>query len=110
MKGWKIMPQICYDLRFPVWTRNRVEDDKLEYDLLFYIASWPSPRISAWDVLLKARAVENLSYCIGVNRIGQDGNGIPYSGHSAVYDFKGETLIFSENKEDILFIELDINL
>jgi omega-amidase len=74
-KGWKIMPQICYDLRFPVWTRNRVENDKLEYDLIFYVASWPSPRISAWDILLKARAIENLSYCIGVNRIGQDGNG-----------------------------------
>jgi predicted amidohydrolase len=108
-KGWKIMPQVCYDLRFPVWTRNRVQEGKLEYDLLIYVASWPSPRVSAWDILLKARAVENLSYCIGVNRIGQDGNGIPYSGHSAVYDFKGETLIFSENKEDILFIELDIN-
>ncbi|MCR9016579.1 amidohydrolase [Aquiflexum gelatinilyticum] len=109
LKGWKIMPQICYDLRFPVWTRNRVEDDKLEYDLLFYIASWPSPRISAWDILLKARAVENLSYSIGVNRIGQDGNGIPYSGHSAVYNFKGETLGFSESKEEILFIELDLD-
>ncbi|WP_113923105.1 amidohydrolase [Cognataquiflexum aquatile] len=108
-KGWKIMPQICYDLRFPVWTRNRVEDDKLEYDLLFYVASWPSPRISAWDILLKARAVENLSYSIGVNRIGQDGNGIPYSGHSAAYNFKGETLGFSDSKEEILFIDLDLN-
>lgn len=109
LKGWKIMPQICYDLRFPVWTRNRVQDDKLEYDLLFYVASWPSPRISAWDILLKARAVENLSYSIGVNRIGQDGNGIPYSGHSAAYNFKGETLGFSDSKEEILFIDLDLN-
>jgi len=108
-KGWKIMPQICYDLRFPVWTRNRVQDGKLEYDLLFYVASWPSPRISAWDILLKARAVENLSYSIGVNRIGQDGNGIPYSGHSAAYNFKGETLGFSNSKEEILFIDLDLN-
>lgn len=108
-KGWKIMPQICYDLRFPVWSRNRVGDDKLEYDLLFYVASWPSPRISAWDILLKARAVENLSYSIGVNRIGQDGNGVPYSGHSAAYNFKGEILGFSESKEEILFIDLDLN-
>ncbi|MCH6235540.1 amidohydrolase [Cognataquiflexum rubidum] len=108
-KGWKIMPQICYDLRFPVWTRNRVQDGKLEYDLLFYVASWPSPRISAWDILLKARAVENLSYSIGVNRIGQDGNDIPYSGHSAAYNFKGETLGFSVSKEEILFIDLDLN-
>jgi predicted amidohydrolase len=108
-KGWKIMPQVCYDLRFPVWSRNRVKEGKLEYDLLLYVASWPSPRISAWDILLKSRAVENLSYSIGVNRIGQDGNEISYSGHSAVYNFKGETLIFSENKEDILFTELDLN-
>lgn len=105
-KGWKIMPQICYDLRFPLWSRNQVLEGNLEYDLLLYVASWPKPRINAWDILLKARAVENLSYSIGVNRIGQDGNAIQYSGHSAVYDYKGDTLGFSDNLEEILYVNL----
>ncbi|WP_414734323.1 amidohydrolase [Cecembia rubra] len=107
LKGWKILPQICYDLRFPVWSRNQVVDKDLEYDLVFYVASWPSPRINAWDILLQARAVENLSYSIGVNRVGKDGNAVPYSGHSAAYNFKGEKMVFSENKEEILFVNLD---
>jgi len=109
LKGWKIMPQICYDLRFPIWSRNRVKDGELEFDLIIYVANWPSPRISAWDVLLKARSVENLSYSIGVNRIGQDGNDVPYSGHSAAYNFKGDTLVFSDNKEEILYVDLDLD-
>lgn len=83
--GWKICPLICYDLRFPVWARN-TED----YDLLIYVANWPQKRVSAWDALLKARAIENMSYCIGVNRIGEDGNGFPYTGHSAIYDGLGK--------------------
>ena len=86
-KGWKICPLICYDLRFPVWARN-VED----YDLLLYVANWPKPRINAWDTLLKARAIENMSYCIGVNRVGLDGNNHEYSGHSAAYDVLGNRL------------------
>lgn len=70
LKGWKILPQVCYDLRFPVWSRNTSDEDgQMDYDLAFYIASWPAARDSAWDVLLKARAVENLCYTIGVNRI-----------------------------------------
>lgn len=81
-KGWKICPLICYDLRFPVFSRN-VED----YDLLLYVANWPQQRIQAWDILLKARSVENICYTIGVNRIGEDGNNHPYSGHSQVVDF-----------------------
>ena len=72
-----------------------------------YVASWPSPRIFAWDTLLKARAIENLCFTVGVNRIGQDGNLIPYSGHSGAYDFKGEKLIFSSNEEVILTATLD---
>lgn len=107
LKGWNIMPQVCYDLRFPVWSRNRVNEGNFEYDMIFYVANWPSPRIGAWDTLLKARGVENLSYAIGVNRIGEDGNSVPYSGHSGAYDFKGETLTFSADKEEILFVELD---
>jgi predicted amidohydrolase len=107
-KGWRILPQICYDLRFPVWSRNQVKDNGiLSYDLMIYVASWPSPRISAWDALLKARAIENLSYAIGVNRVGLDGNGISYSGHSGVYNFKGETLAFSQDKEEIMLVDLN---
>ncbi|MGB0788609.1 MAG: nitrilase family protein, partial [Marinirhabdus sp.] len=77
-KGWKICPLICYDLRFPVWARNTEG-----YHLLLYVANWPKKRIHAWDVLLKARAIENMSYCIGVNRTGIDDNGHEYPGHSA---------------------------
>lgn len=86
-RGWRICPLICYDLRFPVWARN-TED----YDLLIYVANWPEKRIAAWDALLKARAIENMAYCAGVNRIGEDGNGHPYVGHSAVYDVLGEQI------------------
>lgn len=86
-KEWKIKPLICYDLRFPVWARN-VED----YDLLMYVANWPKKRISAWDALLEARAIENMSYCIGINRVGLDGNHHEYTGHSGAYDVLGERL------------------
>jgi len=105
-KGWKIFPQVCYDLRFPVWSRNRIVDNRLEYDLVFFVASWPHPRIQAWDILLQARAIENLSYSVGVNRVGQDGNAIPYSGHSAAYNFKGERLVYSEYEERVLYVSL----
>ncbi len=84
-KGWKICPLVCYDLRFPVWARN-TED----YDLLIYVANWPAPRTTAWDALLRARAIENMSYCIGVNRVGKDGKDLDYIGHSAVYDSLGK--------------------
>ena len=84
-QGWKICPLVCYDLRFPVWARN-TED----YDLLLYVANWPAARISAWDTLLKARAIENMSYCIGVNRVGRDGKDLDYVGHSVVYDSLGK--------------------
>lgn len=86
-KGWDICPLICYDLRFPVWARNTEA-----YDVLLYTANWPNKRVAAWDALLKARAIENMSYCIGVNRIGLDGNGHEYTGHTAVYDVLGEQI------------------
>lgn len=86
-RGWRIRPLICYDLRFPVWSRNR-ED----YDLLIYVANWPKPRSSAWQALLKARAIENYAYCAGVNRVGTDGNKVEYEGASAVFDAKGNML------------------
>ncbi|MCL6267453.1 amidohydrolase [Flagellimonas myxillae] len=100
-KGFRICPMICYDLRFPVWARNTVD-----YDVLIYVANWPKPRIVAWDTLLRARAIENMAYCIGANRIGEDNLGHEYAGHSAVYDVLGGTLAYSE-KEEVLFAEFD---
>lgn len=99
-KGFKFCPLICYDLRFPVWSRNTSN-----YDILLYVANWPETRVAAWDTLLKARAIENMSYCVGVNRVGVDANGHRYSGHSAVYDALGEQLVFS-NEEEVLEITL----
>lgn len=92
--GWKICPLICYDLRFPVWARNS-ED----YDVLIYIANWPVTRIKAWDTLLKARAIENMSYTIGVNRCGNDTNNYEYSGNSLIVDFLGNELSNLEANE-----------
>ena len=100
--GWKICPLVCYDLRFPVFSRN-VE----EYDLLIYVASWPKVRTAAWDALLKARAIENVSYVIGVNRIGEDGNNHNYSGHSQVVDYLGEYLVEPQEHEAIFMARLD---
>jgi len=85
--GWKIFPQICYDLRFPVFSRNT-----MEYDLIIYVANWPKARIAAWDTLLKARAIENMSYCVGVNRLGTDGNNLEYVGHSVIHNCLGNPL------------------
>lgn len=106
LKGWNFCPQICYDLRFPVWSRNGWEDGIAGYDVLFYVASWPAARISAWDKLLPARAIENLSYTIGVNRIGTDGNGMHYNGHSAAYDFKGEAILNLGEKDSVEILVL----
>ncbi len=93
-KGWKICPLICYDLRFPVWARNTQN-----YDVLLYVANWPHRRIAAWDALLKARAIENMCYSVGVNRVGKDANDILYTGHSAVFNVLGESLFFSKKEE-----------
>ncbi|OYQ37015.1 amidohydrolase [Flavobacterium cyanobacteriorum] len=100
-QGWKICPLICYDLRFPVFSRN-TED----YDLLLYVANWPAPRIQAWDVLLQARAIENMCYVAGVNRIGQDGNGHNYPGHSQVYDTLGNPMLEISENEGIYSVTL----
>ncbi|HLW31069.1 MAG TPA: amidohydrolase [Aequorivita sp.] len=99
-KGWKICPLICYDLRFPVWARNTVD-----YDVLIYVANWPKIRTLAWDTLLRARAIENMAYCVGVNRVGIDGNDHEYIGHSAVYDVLGKqisTTAFDEYTETVV--------
>jgi len=101
-KGWKLLLQICYDLRFPAFARN-LED----YDALIYVANWPKKRIFAWDTLLKARAIENMSYCIGVNRVGLDGNGYEYNGYSGIYDSLGATLAFAEAQETTIYATLD---
>ena len=114
VKGWRVCPLICYDLRFPVWSRLKSNGIEFyEYDILVYIASWPKMRIDAWDILLSARAIENQSYCIGVNRIGIDGNNLEYPGHSGVYDYSGAqqsflgakatTMTTRLNKENIDF-------
>ncbi|SDX97368.1 Predicted amidohydrolase [Lutibacter oricola] len=94
--GWRICPQVCYDLRFPVFARN-VE----AYDLLLYVANWPKKRILAWDTLLQARAIENLSYVIGVNRVGVDPNKFEYNGHSIAYNTLGAAIIPLNQENEI---------
>jgi predicted amidohydrolase len=99
IKGWKVMLQICYDLRFPVWSKNRYINEKYEYDILVYLANWPAARKIAWQTLLPARAIENQSYCIGVNRVGDDGNGNAHDGGSVIIDFKGNLVTGCADKE-----------
>lgn len=86
LKGWKILLQVCYDLRFPVFSRNQTINGKKEYDAVIYVANWPEVRSTIWSTLLKARAIENQVFCIGLNRVGKDGNGIDHSGNSAIID------------------------
>ncbi len=101
-KEFTICTLVCYDLRFPVFSRN-VED----YDLLIYVANWPKPRVNAWDILLKARAVENMSYVVGVNRVGTDNNNLEYVGHSQAVDFFGNCLQEPQENEGVFIVELD---
>jgi predicted amidohydrolase len=110
-KGWRICPLICYDLRFPVWSRNRWDatQERPFYDVAVYVANWPTARVDAWDALLKARAIENLCYVVGVNRVGQDGNGIEYNGHSALHSPKGEIIFSNESVEATRTVELSTN-
>jgi predicted amidohydrolase len=103
-KGFKICPLICYDLRFPVFARNTEE-----YDVLIYVANWPKPRINAWDALLKARAIENMCYTIGVNRIGEDPNKHDYPGHSQAIDELGNYLIEPQETEGVFITTLNKN-
>ena len=104
-KGWRICPQVCYDLRFPVFSRNRYDVERngqLDYDLLLYVANWPSARAYPWKTLLRARAIENLCYVAGLNRVGEDGNGLHYSGDSAVIDFLGHPVSECTDKEVVV--------
>ena len=110
IKGWKINLQVCYDLRFPVWSRQSKKNadgyDGLEYDIVLYVANWPERRSEMWRSLLKARAIENQAFCIGVNRVGKDGNDIYYSGDSMVVNPLGEVLYHKQHDEDIFTITL----
>ena len=103
--GWRICPMICYDLRFPVWSRNR-----REYDFLFYVANWPAKRNRIWDILLPARAIENQVYVAGVNRVGKDGMGIEYTGNSCLINPKGEEMLSADTaQEDVLIKDIDFS-
>jgi len=115
VKGWKINLQVCYDLRFPVWARQSASTqaspagegkETPEYDVLIYVANWPERRNHAWKTLLQARAIENQCYVIGVNRVGDDGNNIHYSGDSMVVDPLGEILYSKTQEEDVFTIIL----
>jgi len=103
LNGFRICPMICYDLRFPVWCRNR-ED----YDLLLFVANWPSPRVAHWQSLLNARAIENIAYVAGLNRVGADGHGIAHPGASLVYDFAGQCLLDMGNAAGVQSVTLDL--
>jgi len=109
VKGWKINLMVCYDLRFPVWSRQATEDieEGLEYDLLIYVANWPERRNHAWKTLLQARAIENQSYVVGLNRVGKDGADLYHSGDSMVIDPLGEVLYHKKDEEDIFTITLE---
>lgn len=106
VNGWKVNLLICYDLRFPVWARQQVQDGQPEYDLLLYVANWPQRRSHAWQTLLQARAIENQCYVVGVNRVGHDGNDIYHSGDSMVIDPLGQVLYHKVDDEDVFTITL----
>jgi len=113
LKGWRILPQVCYDLRFPVWLRNRRLESAtggMDYDLSIFVANWPAPRRQPWRTLLRARAIENLSYVIGLNRVGVDGNDLLYAGDSAVIDPIGEPLVELGVQEQVVTVMLDPTL
>jgi omega-amidase len=105
INGIKILPLVCYDLRFPVWSRNRQD-----YDLMVNVANWPAPRRHIWDTLLKARAMENQSFVVGVNRVGADGNNVPHSGGTTIINFDGENILSAtDNQQEIIATQLDFS-
>jgi predicted amidohydrolase len=118
VKGWRILLLVCYDLRFPVWSRQAPQERDvpgdaapdardLEYDLVIYVANWPQRRSLAWKTLLQARAIENQAYVIGVNRVGNDGNNIYHSGDSMIIDPLGEILYHEADKEEVFTLTLE---
>ncbi|TDR16367.1 amidohydrolase [Marinicella litoralis] len=105
INGIRILPQVCYDLRFPVWSRNRQD-----YDVLVNVANWPAARRNVWDTLLQARAMENQVFVVGVNRVGDDGKGVAHSGGTCVLDFVGTPLVAAEdNRQQVIRAELDFS-
>lgn len=111
VNGWKILPMICYDLRFPVWSRQQsFESGEPEYDVLLYVANWPEKRIHAWRSLLTARAIENQCYVVAVNRTGTDGKGVLYNGQSMVIDPLGQILFDAEDTESITTVTLEASV
>jgi predicted amidohydrolase len=112
-KGFRFMPMICYDVRFPVWSRNIHyvnEEPDYRYDCAIYVANWPAVRSAAWVALLQARAIENLCYVVGVNRVGEDGNGMQYDGKSRVFDAKGtrlDTHVDGQQNHSIVQLNMD---
>jgi omega-amidase len=107
VNGWRILLLICYDLRFPVWSRQQLQNETPEFDAIIYVANWPDRRIAAWRALLQARAIENQCYVIGVNRVGNDGNGIYHSGYSSVIDPLGEIQFQLKDAEGISSLLLE---
>jgi predicted amidohydrolase len=110
LKGWRVLPQVCYDLRFPVWLRNRRMEGAaggMDYDLAVFVANWPAARRMPWRILLRARAIENLCYVVGVNRVGVDGNALAYAGDSAVLDMHGTALAEFGAQEQVATVALD---
>jgi predicted amidohydrolase len=103
VKGWRVCPMICYDLRFPVWSRSLGD-----YDALVYVANWPQRRAPAWSTLLRARAIENQCYVVGVNRVGKDGNGVTYAGDSVAVDFVGRPLSSEGAGDRVETVVLDL--
>ena len=107
LRGWRVLLLVCYDLRFPVWSRNGAGSGALDYDLALVVANWPAPRRGPWRTLLRARAIENLAFVAGLNRVGTDGRGNPYAGDSAVLDFLGEPLTEAGAEVAVLEATLD---
>jgi len=104
-RGARLLPLVCYDLRFPVWSRRRPE---LEYDVVIYSANWPAARRYAWNTLLRARAIENQAYCVGVNRVGEDGKGVAHVGDSVALDFTGQPLVELNDVAQVVTVPLDL--
>ncbi len=107
LKGWRIRPFVCYDLRFPVWNRNRFDGGNYEYDIAMFTANWPAQKSLVWNTLLPARAIENVAYVIGVNRVGIDHNNVPYIGESFILNAKGRPIVKAGDKEEIITAELN---
>lgn len=108
-KGFKIACFICYDLRFPVWMRNKIIENEVSYDLAIVTANWPKVRIDAWENLLKVRAVENQSYVLGVNRVGMDGNEIVYNGKTMLVEASGSFIQLTDDKEEVALFTLELS-